>query len=259
MWLGSPRHAVTALRTSSRLPMSLYSKHRESAGQQQPVGIPELPGPNCSLPLRVQSLLGFHQDFNNALPLGGHCCPVLGQSHHGTCIQQPVAIRMAHCGGREGSVGREESPILPQSLNLWVTLPSPFRPTPLVAQSSALRWAGFEVCTTRCCMSRQVRFLLQRRERLGSGFLACGCRKQLPDREHGWDRLLLAHLLGLQGESNDTSCQGGRSRGACVRFCALLPQVSCHLPGDNGVKTSWVLAGVKEPPACPAAYQTWVP
>lgn len=46
----------------------------------------------------------------------------------------------------------------------WATLSSPFRPTPLVAQSLALRCAGFEVCTTRCCMSRQVRFLLQRWE-----------------------------------------------------------------------------------------------
>lgn len=59
---------------------------------------------------------------------------------------------------------------MPQSLNLWVTLPSPFRPTPLVAQSLALRCAGFEVCTTRCCMSRQVRFLLQRRKCLGQAF-----------------------------------------------------------------------------------------
>lgn len=74
-------------------------------------------------PPQGQSLLGLHEDVNDALPLGGHCCPVLGQGHHGTGIQQPVAIRMAHCGGREGSTGRQESPILRQSLNLWVSVP----------------------------------------------------------------------------------------------------------------------------------------
>lgn len=53
----------------------------------------------------------------------------------------------------------------------------------------------------------------------------------------GGDRLLLAHSLGLQGESNDASRQRGRSRGARVRLRALLPQVSCHLSGDNSVET----------------------
>lgn len=37
----------------------------------------------------------------------------------------------------------------------------PLRPTPLVLQSLVSRWAGWEVRTTRCCMSLQVRFLLE--------------------------------------------------------------------------------------------------
>lgn len=66
--------------------------------------------------------------------------------------------------GREGGVSREAAQPPPPSLEHGASRSSPFRPTPLVAQSLALRWAGFEVCTTRCCMSRQVRFLLQRWE-----------------------------------------------------------------------------------------------
>lgn len=115
-------------------------------------------------------------------------------------------------------------------------MPSPLRPTPLVAQSLALRWAGFEVRTTKCCMSRQVRFLLQRRDQ----------KAQSLQRDSGWSpraALLVGtgsplgphHLLGLQGESNDACCQGGRSRGARVRLCTLLPQVSGHLQKDDDV------------------------
>lgn len=66
--------------------------------------------------------------------------------------------------GRRHQLGGTGCPTtFPQS-SYGATMSSPFRPTPLVAQSLALRWAGFEVRTTKCCMSRQVRFLLQRRE-----------------------------------------------------------------------------------------------
>ena len=37
----------------------------------------------------------------------------------------------------------------------------PLRPTPLVFQSLVSRWAGWEVRTTRCCMSLQVRLVLE--------------------------------------------------------------------------------------------------
>lgn len=37
----------------------------------------------------------------------------------------------------------------------------PLRPTPLVLQSLVSRWAGWDVRTTRCCMSLHVRFLLE--------------------------------------------------------------------------------------------------
>ena len=66
-------------------------------------------------------------------------------------------------------------------------MPSPLRPTPLVAQSLALRWAGFEVRTTKCCMSRQVRFLLQRRDR----------KAQSLPRDSSWN--LRATLQGALG------------------------------------------------------------
>lgn len=39
----------------------------------------------------------------------------------------------------------------------------PLRPTPLVLQSLVRRWLGCEVRTTRCCMSLQVRFLLEQK------------------------------------------------------------------------------------------------
>lgn len=118
------------------------------------------------LPAGIQPSLGLSEDVDGAFPLRGHRRPVLGQSHHGAGVQQPVAVRMAHCGARgTGSAGgHRAAPQDPQS-SPGSTVPSPLRPTPLVAQSLALRWAGFEVRTTKCCMSRQVRFLLQRRDR----------------------------------------------------------------------------------------------
>lgn len=128
--------------------------------------------------------------------------------------------------GRQGHLGGRGPPTRPQPAH-WATLSSPFRPTPLVAQSLALRWAGFEVCTTRCCMSRQVRFLLQRAESE-----ARGSGRGLPCRGHWGGR---GCLLGFQGESDDAGCQGGRGRGARVRLGALLPQVRGHLPGGRCV------------------------
>lgn len=171
--------------------------------------------PARRLPARVQPSLGLSKDVNDTLPLGGHRRPVLGQGHHGTRIQQPVAIRMAHCGvGKVRSAVRHGVlPSDPLNPAPWATLPAPFRPTPLVAQSLALRCAGFEVCTTRCCMSRQVRFLLQRRERLGSVSAERSWRPRAAlHRALVGTGLLLSpcRLLGLQGESDDASCQGGR-------------------------------------------------
>lgn len=145
---------------------------------------------------------------------------------------------MAHCGeGKVGQPGGTESSPSPPSPAPWATPSPPFRPTPLVAQSLALRCAGFEVCTTRCCMSRQVRFLLQRREG-GRGGLSLwaqaletqGCPAGGAVRTFPFGA---RHLLGLQGERDDASGQGGRGRGARVRLGALLPQISGHLQGQR--------------------------
>ena len=58
----------------------------------------------------VQPSLGLSEDVDGAFPLRGHRRPVLGQSHHGAGIQQPVAVRMAHCGARgTGSAGGAQS------------------------------------------------------------------------------------------------------------------------------------------------------
>lgn len=72
-------------------------------GQRDPRAPPASSGPTRPLPARVWPSLGLSEDVNDALPLGGHCRPVLGQGHHGTRVQQPVAIRVAHCG--VGKVG----------------------------------------------------------------------------------------------------------------------------------------------------------
>lgn len=169
-----------------------------------------------TLPLRVQSLLGLHQDVNDALPLGGHCCPVLGQGHHGTCIQQPVAIRMAHCGGREGSIGMQESrhptsePEIPGHHAL--TFPAHTIGGPIISIEVAwlrglyhqvLHVPPGEVLTGKVWKSLGVRLFGTWLEKTA---LQSTAR----------DRLSLAYLLGLQGESNDASCQRGRSRGSCV-------------------------------------------
>lgn len=164
MWLGSPRQAVTVLRTSSRFPMSLCRQTAGTVcqpGQEGGAAPPASLRPQPPLPAQGRASLGLSEDVDDAFPLGGNRRPVLGQGHHSTCVQQPVAIRVAHCGAEKAvSAGRQRAPHAQPAC--WATLSSPFRPTPLVAQSLALRWAGFEVCTTRCCMSRQVRFLLQR-------------------------------------------------------------------------------------------------
>lgn len=41
-------------------------------------------------------VFGLREDVDDALPLGAHCGPILGQGHHGACVQKPVAIRVAH-------------------------------------------------------------------------------------------------------------------------------------------------------------------
>lgn len=60
-------------------------------------------------------------------------------------------------------------------------------------------------------MSRQVRFLLKRRESLRVRLFGTWQEKIAPLQRALLGQGLLAHLLGLQGESNDASCQWGRS------------------------------------------------
>lgn len=59
--------------------------------------------------------------------------------------------------------------------------PLPLRPTPLVLQSTALRRPGWDVLTTRCCMSLQVRFMLHRHRQEGRAngidFLSCNNKR----------------------------------------------------------------------------------
>ncbi len=43
----------------------------------------------------------------NTLMLWPHCGPVLCQSHHSTCIQEPVTVRMTHCGEKKMEGQRE--------------------------------------------------------------------------------------------------------------------------------------------------------
>lgn len=54
----------------------------------------------------------------------------------------------------------EEHNATQQHLLIWISQPLPLRPTPLSLQSMALRCPGWDVLTTRCCMSLQVRFIL---------------------------------------------------------------------------------------------------
>lgn len=113
-----------------------------------------------------QPLLGLCEDVDDTFPLRSHRGPVPGQAHHGPGIQQPVAVGVADCGRSRVSAALRP-PRLPRPPP---STPLPLRPTPLVTQSLALRCAGFEVCTTRCCMSRHVRFLLR-----GEARLRCQC------------------------------------------------------------------------------------
>lgn len=70
-------------------------------------------------------------------------------------------------------------------------------------------------------MSRQVRFLLKRRESPRVRLSGTQQEQTAPLQRALWGQALqgqalrgqalLVHLLGLQGESNDASCQRGRS------------------------------------------------
>lgn len=78
--------------------------------------------------------------------------PHASQVHQEPRVQQPVAVVVAHCTGGE--------PSLALRARLPGPLPgpaAPWRPTPLILQSSACSCAGLDARTTRCCRSLQVR------------------------------------------------------------------------------------------------------
>lgn len=129
---------------------------------------------------------------DHTLPLGRNTGPGTGHLHDLAGVQQTVAVRVADCGGRGESSDRvvmraASQPADGPPADRWPRCRSeqlfrtsrlqrdqkkkkkksvrgaqvPLRWTPLVFQSLVIRWAGWEVRTTRCCMSLQVRFLLE--------------------------------------------------------------------------------------------------
>lgn len=109
---------------------------------------------------------------NHTLPLWPHVRPGPCQLYNGTGIEQTVSIRVANCREKNEKDIRARLflKIAAQLRTVAFVRGTsmvfeegavPLRPTPLVLQSFVRRWFGCEVRTTRCCMSLQVRFLLE--------------------------------------------------------------------------------------------------
>lgn len=136
----------------------------------------------------------------------------------------PPAARRPAAHSHSGGSLREGQPSLALRARHPLPLPgpaAPWRPTPLVLQSSACSCAGLDARTTRCCRSLQVRSGLGGRGRVSREPPVGAGRWAGP---HG-------HLLGLQRQGDDAGGQRGGGRGARVLVGALVVQVR----GDLGI------------------------
>ena len=114
----------------------------------------------------------------------------------------------------------------------------PLRPTPLVLQSLVSRWAGWEVRTTRCCMSLQVRFLLEQVYMAGTHRHRQPHERKTHTHTHTEKHMVrLLKSWGTQTDQTDVSDNPSHSWGFSIymRWLRLTQFDSAHQPSTAGI------------------------